>query len=57
MPPVIDDDRDIPRFSWYLHWRLPEPRLDTLKERTNGARWCAPISRARVSWMRRSDAC
>jgi arylsulfatase A-like enzyme len=33
MPPVKDDDRDdTPRFSWYLHWRLPEPRLAWLKE-------------------------
>lgn len=31
MPPVRDDDRDdTPRFSWYLHWKLPEPRLTTL---------------------------
>ncbi|MBN2449503.1 MAG: sulfatase [Lentisphaeria bacterium] len=28
LPPVLPDDRaDTPRFSWYLHWRLPEPRL------------------------------
>jgi arylsulfatase A-like enzyme len=33
LPPVVDDDRDdTPRFSWYLHWRLPEPRLKFLKE-------------------------
>jgi arylsulfatase A-like enzyme len=33
LPPVRDDDRaDTPRFSWYLHWRLPEPRLKYLKE-------------------------
>ena len=33
MPPVTEDDRDdTPRFSWYLHWNLPEPRLSTLKE-------------------------
>ncbi len=32
MPPVKRDDRDdTPRFSWYLHWRLPEPRLATLE--------------------------
>ena len=31
MPPVLADDRaDTPRFSWYLHWKLPEPRLNTL---------------------------
>lgn len=28
LPRTQDDDRaDTPRFSWYLHWRLPEPRL------------------------------
>ena len=33
LPPVRDDDRDdTPRFSWYLHWKLPEPRLKFLKE-------------------------
>ncbi|MDR3632188.1 MAG: sulfatase [Isosphaeraceae bacterium] len=32
LPPVRDDDRDdTPRFSWYLHWRLPEPRLKFLR--------------------------
>lgn len=33
LPPMRDDDRaDTPRFSWYLHWNLPEPRLRWLKE-------------------------
>ncbi|MEX2138557.1 MAG: sulfatase [Pirellulales bacterium] len=33
LPPVRDDDRaDTPRFSWYLHWNLPEPRLKWVKE-------------------------
>ena len=32
LPPVRDDDRrDTPPFSWYLHWRLPEPRLSWLR--------------------------
>jgi choline-sulfatase len=32
LPPVKDDDRaDTPEFSWYLHWKLPEPRLSWLK--------------------------
>lgn len=32
LPPVKDDDRDdTPRFSWYLHWKLPEPRLKFLR--------------------------
>lgn len=35
LPKVRDDDRDdTPRFSWYLHWRLPEPRLPWV--RANG---------------------
>jgi arylsulfatase A-like enzyme len=37
LPDVLDTDRDeTPRFSWYLHWKLPEPRLHSLKE---GGQW------------------
>ena len=33
LPPVLEDDRDdLPKFADYLHWKLPEPRLATLKE-------------------------
>ena len=33
LPPFLKNDRDdTPRFSWYLHWQLPEPRLDFLEE-------------------------
>ena len=33
LPEIRRDDRhDTPRFSWYLHWRLPEPRLKYLEE-------------------------
>lgn len=33
MPLVKDDDRnDVPDFAWYLHWKLPEPRLSALKK-------------------------
>jgi arylsulfatase A-like enzyme len=33
LPPVLDGDRDdTPRFSWYLHWSLPEPRLRLLRD-------------------------
>jgi arylsulfatase A-like enzyme len=33
LPPVLRGDRDdTPRFSWFLHWRLPEPRLRFLEE-------------------------
>jgi len=32
LPEVRADDReDIPEFSWYLHWNLPEPRLAWVK--------------------------
>ncbi len=33
LPPVHPGDRsDTPRFSWHLHWKLPEPRLKFLKD-------------------------
>lgn len=33
LPPMQPDDRDdTPRFSWYLHWKLPEPRYKFLEE-------------------------
>jgi arylsulfatase A-like enzyme len=33
MPAVLADDRsDVPAFAWYLHWKLPEPRLSWLKQ-------------------------
>jgi len=33
LPEIVSDDRaDTPRFSWYLHWKLPEPRLKFLKD-------------------------
>lgn len=33
LPPVKPDERaTTPRFSWYLHWSLPEPRLKWMKE-------------------------
>ncbi|HOX57265.1 MAG TPA: sulfatase [Candidatus Paceibacterota bacterium] len=33
LPPVKQRDRDdTPEFSWYLHWKLPEPRLSWLKQ-------------------------
>jgi arylsulfatase A-like enzyme len=33
LPVVKEDDReDTPRFSWYLHWTLPEPRLKWARE-------------------------
>jgi arylsulfatase A-like enzyme len=33
MPSVKENDRaDVPEFAWYLHWKLPEPRLSWLKK-------------------------
>jgi arylsulfatase A-like enzyme len=33
LPHIRRDDRqDTPRFSWYIHWKLPEPRLKFLDE-------------------------
>ena len=33
LPPVFYRDRDdTPRFSWYLHWNEPEPRLSWLEK-------------------------
>ena len=33
LPLVKENDRDdTPRFSWYLHWNLPEPRLKWVRE-------------------------
>ena len=34
LPPVLETDReDLPKFADFLHWKLPEPRLSTLRER------------------------
>ncbi len=33
LPKILEGDRDdTPRFSWYIHWSLPEPRLKWVKE-------------------------
>ncbi len=33
LPKILAADRaDTPRFSWYLHWELPEPRLNWVRE-------------------------
>lgn len=53
MPPVRENDRDdTPRFSWYLHWKLPEPRLHTLRERDE---W-RPLVRAYLACTSLMDA-
>ena len=51
LPPVLDSDRDdTPRFSWYLHWKLPEPRLKFLRENNQ---WTALVRAylASISFM------
>ena len=53
MPPVKDDDRaDTPAFSWYLHWKLPEPRLSWLKE---SKQW-RPLVRAYLASVSQMDS-
>ncbi|HAK94192.1 MAG TPA: choline-sulfatase [Planctomycetes bacterium] len=53
LPPVLESDRDdTPRFSWYLHWKLPEPRLATL--RAHGE-W-RPLVRAYLACVSYMDA-
>ena len=53
MPPFLAGDRDdTPRFSWYLHWKLPEPRLHTLQERNE---W-RPLVRAYLASISFMDA-
>lgn len=43
LPPIQENDReDVPDFAWYLHWKLPEPRLSWLKT----ARQWRPLVRA-----------
>jgi arylsulfatase A-like enzyme len=33
LPEILENDRsDTPRFSWYLHWYLPEPRLSWVQK-------------------------
>jgi arylsulfatase A-like enzyme len=53
MPPVKPGDRDdTPRFSWYLHWKLPEPRLETLQKNHE---W-RPLVRAYLASISYMDA-
>ena len=52
-PPVLATDRDdTPRFSWYLHWKLPEPRLKWLQE---SGEWM-PLVRAYLASVSFADA-
>lgn len=41
LPPIKENDRaDTPRFSWYLHWYLPEPRLKWVRENNQWRNLC-----------------
>ena len=41
LPKILRDDRaDTPRFSWYLHWALPEPRLSWVEENKQWRNLC-----------------
>jgi arylsulfatase A-like enzyme len=43
LPPVMEGDRDdVPEVAWYVHWKLPDPRLSWLKK----ARQWRPLVRA-----------
>ena len=51
LPPVFADDRnDVPDFAWYLHWKLPEPRLSWL-EKNNQWRALVRAYMASTSFM------
>ncbi len=53
LPPVKAGDRDdTPEFSWYLHWKLPEPRLSWLKK----AQQWKPLVRAYLASISYVDA-
>jgi arylsulfatase A-like enzyme len=53
MPPVKRDDRDdVPEFAWYLHWKLPEPRLSWLEQNNQ---W-RPLVRAYLATISLMDA-
>ncbi|HNX33012.1 MAG TPA: sulfatase [Kiritimatiellia bacterium] len=41
LPAILRSDRDdTPRFSWYLHWELPEPRLKWVEENRQWRNLC-----------------
>ncbi|MFP6602214.1 MAG: sulfatase-like hydrolase/transferase, partial [Pirellulaceae bacterium] len=41
LPPILRGDRDdTPRFSWYMHWKLPECRLKFLEEANEWRNLC-----------------
>jgi arylsulfatase A-like enzyme len=53
LPPVKPRDRaDLPKFADYLHWKLPEPRLQTLED---AGEW-RPLVRAYLASISFMDA-
>ncbi len=53
MPAIKEDDRDdLPKFADFLHWKLPEPRLSTLRK---NAEW-RPLVRAYLACVSYMDA-
>jgi choline-sulfatase len=53
LPAMRKQDRDdVPRFAWYLHWQLPEPRLNYLVEQKQ---WL-PLVRAYLASVSFMDA-
>ena len=53
LPPALETDRnDVPFFAWYLHWKLPEPRLSWLRE---SGQW-RPLTRAYLASTTFMDA-
>ena len=58
LPPYRPDDRDdTPRFAWYLHWKLPEPRTKFPQGRESVEEPCSIVSRLyefrrQPSWTR-----
>lgn len=53
MPAIKEDDRaDLPKFADFMHWKLPEPRLSTLRELNE---W-RPLVRAYLACVSYMDA-
>lgn len=53
LPEIRENDReDTPEFSWYLHWKLPEPRLSWLRQ----ANQLRPLVRAYLASISYVDA-
>jgi hypothetical protein len=41
---LLDDLSDTPRFSWHLHWKLPEPRQSFCCRKVSKSKLCRPTS-------------